>query len=179
METMRQERDSLGTRDVPDQAYYGIHTLRASENFPLSGMKTHDNLIQAIALIKKAAAEVNGELGYLPPTTAQAIVRAADEVMAGKWGDHFIVDALQGGAGTSSHMNVNEVLANRACELLGGKKGDYQLVHPLDHVNLGQSTNDVYPTALRLAAIWLLQPLRKPVLSFRMHCKARKPNLRR
>lgn len=156
---MRQEFDSLGTREVPEQAYYGIHTLRANENFPLSGMKTHDKLIQAMALIKKAAAEVNEELGYLPHAMAQAVVKAADEVMTGKWGDHFVIDALQGGAGTSSHMNVNEVLANRACELLGGKKGDYHLVHPLDHVNLGQSTNDVYPTALRIAAIWLLQPL--------------------
>lgn len=156
---MRQEKDLLGEREVPEDVYYGIHTLRAVENFPLSGYKVAPILIKAIALIKKAAAEVNGELGYLTEEQAQAIATAAVEVMDGKWQNQFVVDALQGGAGTSTNMNVNEVLANRAIELLSGKRGDYELVHPLNHVNMHQSTNDVYPTALRIAAVWLLKPL--------------------
>ncbi|HWR06285.1 aspartate ammonia-lyase [Sporomusa sp.] len=156
---MRVETDLLGEREVPADVYYGIHTLRAIENFPLSGYKVSYFLIKAITLIKKAAAEVNAELGYLSKEMAQAIAIAADEVMHGKWCDQFVVDALQGGAGTSTNMNVNEVLANRAIELLGGRPGDYDIVHPLNHVNMHQSTNDVYPTALRIAAIWLLKPL--------------------
>lgn len=156
---MRIEKDLLGEREVPAEVYYGIHTLRAQENFPLSGYRVPHVLIQAIALVKKAAAEVNAELGYLSPEVARAIAVAADEVVSGKWRDQFIIDALQGGAGTSTNMNVNEVLANRAIELLHGKRGDYTLVHPLNHVNMHQSTNDVYPTALRIAAIWLLKPL--------------------
>ncbi len=154
---MRRDKDLLGERDLPDEAYYGVHTLRAVENFPLSGYRVHPRLIAAIALIKKAAAEVNGEQGYLTADIARAIVRAADEVIDGQWRDQFVVDALQGGAGTSTNMNVNEVLACRANELLAGPKTGP--VHPLDHVNLHQSTNDVYPTALRIAAVWLLQPL--------------------
>ncbi len=156
---MRLEKDLLGEREVSEEVYYGIHTLRALENFPLSGYRVSTILIKAIALIKKAAAEVNAELGYLPKEQAQAIATAATEVMEGTWQDQFVVDALQGGAGTSTNMNVNEVLANRAIELLGGKRGEYNLVHPLNHVNMHQSTNDVYPTALRIAAIWLLKPL--------------------
>ncbi|SDE77402.1 aspartate ammonia-lyase [Sporomusa acidovorans] len=156
---MRIEKDLLGEREVPADVYYGIHTLRALENFPLSGYKVAAVLVKAIALIKKSAAEVNAELGYLPKELAQAIGTAANEIMDGKWQDQFVVDALQGGAGTSTNMNVNEVLANRAIEILGGSRGDYQLVHPLNHVNMHQSTNDVYPTALRIAAIWLLKPL--------------------
>jgi aspartate ammonia-lyase len=156
---MRQEKDLLGEREVPEEVYYGIHTMRALENFPLSGYRVSPILIKAIALIKKAAAEVNAELGYLPTEQAKAIATAADEVMAGKWQAQFVVDALQGGAGTSTNMNVNEVLANRAIELLGGTRGNYELVHPLNHVNMHQPTNDVYPTALRIAAIWLLKPL--------------------
>lgn len=156
---MRVEKDLLGEREVPSEVYYGIHTLRALENFPLSGYRVSAILVKAIALIKKAAAEVNAELGYLPKELAQAIMTAADEVMDGKWREQFVVDALQGGAGTSTNMNVNEVLANRAIELLAGQRGDYHVVHPLNHVNMHQSTNDVYPTALRIAAIWLLKPL--------------------
>lgn len=156
---MRWEKDLLGERQVPADVYYGIHTLRAVENFPLSGYKVNGKLIEAIALIKKAAAEVNSELGYLSTDIAKAVIQASDEIIAGQWREQFIVDALQGGAGTSTNMNVNEVLANRAIELLGGRLGDYQVVHPLNHVNLHQSTNDVYPTALRIAAIWLLKPL--------------------
>ncbi|CVK18570.1 aspartate ammonia-lyase [Sporomusa sphaeroides] len=156
---MRLEKDLLGEREVPADVYYGIHTLRAIENFPLSGYKVSVVLIKAIALIKKAAAEVNAELGYLPNDKAHAIALAADEVMDGQWEEQFVVDALQGGAGTSTNMNVNEVLANRAIEFLGGQRGNYSLIHPLNHVNMHQSTNDVYPTALRIAAIWLLKPL--------------------
>jgi aspartate ammonia-lyase len=156
---MRIEKDLLGERDLPDEVYYGIHTLRASENFPLSGYKVHPMLIMALALIKKAAAEVNAELGFLDAQIAQAITQAADEVYRGQFSEQFIVDALQGGAGTSTNMNINEVIANRANELLGGKLGEYQFIHPLNHVNMGQSTNDVYPTALKMAAIWLLKPL--------------------
>jgi len=156
---VRVEKDLLGEREIPLEVYYGIHTLRALENFPLSGYRVSVILIKAIALIKKAAAEVNAELGYLPKELAQAIMVAADEIMDGKWQDQFVVDALQGGAGTSTNMNVNEVLANRAIELLSGQRGEYSLVHPLNHVNMHQSTNDVYPTALRIAAIWLLKPL--------------------
>lgn len=154
---MRRDKDLLGERDIPADAYYGIHTLRAAENFPLSGYPVHRRLIEAIALVKKAAAEVNGELGYLPADVARAIAQAAGEVVAGNFREQFIVDALQGGAGTSTNMNVNEVLACRANELLTGDKSGS--VHPLDDVNMHQSTNDVYPTALRIAAIWLLQPL--------------------
>lgn len=156
---MRREKDLLGEMDIPDEAYYGIYTARARTNFPLTGLPVPDALIDAYMLVKKAAAQVNGELGYLPARIADAIAQAADEVLAGALRDQFVVDALQGGAGTSTNMNVNEVLANRANEILGGHKGDYQLVHPIMHVNLHQSTNDTYPTALRLAAINLLQPL--------------------
>ncbi|MGL5511808.1 MAG: aspartate ammonia-lyase [Sporomusa sp.] len=156
---MRLEKDLLGQREVPADVYYGIHTLRAQENFPLSNYKVSYILIKALALIKKAAADVNAELGFMSVDKAQAIAIAADEIINGQWQEQFVVDALQGGAGTSTNMNVNEVLANRANEILGGLRGDYSLVHPLNHVNLHQSTNDVYPTALRIAAIWLLKPL--------------------
>jgi aspartate ammonia-lyase len=154
---MRRDKDLLGERELPDGAYYGVHTLRAAENFPLSGYRVHPRLIAAIALIKKAAAEVNGELGFLEAPVAKAIAAAAEEIMDGKWREQFIVDALQGGAGTSTNMNVNEVLASRANELLAGILSGP--ITPLDHVNLHQSTNDVYPTAVRIAAIWMLQPL--------------------
>jgi aspartate ammonia-lyase len=156
---MRIEKDLLGEHTVPSGVYYGIHTQRAKENFPLSGYQTHPRLITAIALIKKAAAVVNRELEFLPAEIAAAIIQAADEVIQGQWRDQFVIDALQGGAGTSTNMNVNEVLANRANEILGGELGRYDQVHPLKHVNLHQSTNDVYPTALRIAAIELLKPL--------------------
>ena len=160
MENMfRLEKDLLGEKEVPVTAYYGVYTVRALENFPLSGCKVNKELIKAIALIKKAAAGVNEELGYVEHTVSTAIMTAATEVMEGSWESEFVIDALQGGAGTSTNMNVNEVIANRAIELLGGKFGDYRMVHPLDHVNLHQSTNDVYPTALRIAAIWLLKQL--------------------
>jgi len=156
---MRIEKDLLGERKVPKHVYYGIHTLRALENFTLIGQPIHPAVIKALAMVKKAAAEANRDLGYLPKDIADAIVAAADEIMVGQMEDQFPVDALQGGAGTSANMNINEVIANRAIELLGGEKGNYALVHPIEHVNLHQSTNDVFPTAIRVAAINLLRPV--------------------
>jgi len=155
----RTEHDLLGTMEVPAGAYYGIHAMRAAANFPLSGLRVHLELIRSIALVKKAAAITNQRVGALPEIKAKAICQACDEVTAGQWHDQFIVDAFQGGAGTSTNMNANEVLANRAIEILGGTKGDYSVIHPNDDVNLSQSTNDVYPTALKLAAIRLLLPV--------------------
>ncbi|MGH9760053.1 MAG: lyase family protein, partial [Blastocatellia bacterium] len=151
----RIERDSLGEREVPASAYYGIQTLRAVENFPISGWRPYPSLVKATVQIKKAAARTNATLGVLDARIGGAIESAADEVLSGAMSDQFIVDPFQAGAGTSHNMNVNEVLANRAIELLGGERGDYTKVHPNDHVNMGQSTNDVFPTAMRLAAIEL------------------------
>lgn len=155
----RWETDSLGKKAVPADAYYGIHTARAMDNFAVSGRTANPLLVDAIVMVKKAAANVNGKLGLMPAAVAEAIVWACDEISGGALRDQFTVDALQGGAGTSTNMNVNEVVANLAIERLGGQKGDYALVHPLNHVNCCQSTNDVYPTALRIAAIRLLRPL--------------------
>lgn len=155
----RTEKDSLGEKRVPSDAYYGINTVRAVENFPVSGRKTNRRLIEAVVLVKKAAALAHKGLEHYSAAVSDAIVKACDEILAGGYEDQFPVDAFQGGAGTSTNMNVNEVVANRAAELLGGSKGDYGLVHPLHHVNCCQSTNDVYPTALRIAAIKLLRPL--------------------
>ena len=160
---MRTESDLLGEREVPEDAYWGIHTLRARENFPLSGRASNAHLVTAMARVKIACALTNRDLGYLPADVADAIVDAARELVGGTLADHIVVDALQGGAGTSLNMNVNEVLANRAEELLGGKRGDYAHVDPLDHVNLHQSTNDVVPTAVRVAAITLLKRLEKSI----------------
>ncbi len=155
----RTEHDFLGEKEVPGDAYYGIHTIRAIENFAVSRQSVHPELIRAIATVKQATVEMNLSLGLLDGKLGSAIFQAAAEIADGKLADQFPLDAFQGGAGTSTNMNVNEVIANRAIELLGGQKGDYSLVHPLNHVNLSQSTNDVYPTALRIAAIRLLQPL--------------------
>ncbi len=155
----RTEKDALGEKQVPAEAYWGIHTQRALENFCLGGEKVLPSLIRALAMVKKAAVMANKELGDLPQDKADAIITACDEVQEGKWNAEFPLEALQGGAGTSTNMNVNEVLANRANELLGGKKGEYVLIHPLDHVNMHQSTNDVYPTALKCAAISALRVL--------------------
>lgn len=149
----RIEKDLLGEVKVPQTAYYGIHTVRAARNFPVSGLKTSRALIMAMAQVKQAAAGANMRAGLLDRRIGEVIVKAAEEVAGSGLSDQFIVDAFQGGAGTSTNMNVNEVIANRAIELLGGQKGDYRLVSPLGHVNLSQSTNDVYPTALRIAAI--------------------------
>ncbi len=155
----RMETDLLGEKAVPAEAYYGIHTIRAVENFDVSRQKVHPELLRALAVVKQAAAESNMSIGILDKNIGSAIFQAAEEIADGKFAEAFIVDAFQGGAGTSTNMNMNEVIANRAIELLGGKRGDYHLVHPLDHVNMSQSTNDVYPTALRIAAIRLLLPL--------------------
>jgi aspartate ammonia-lyase len=156
---VRIEHDLLGEREVPALAYYGIHTVRALENFPVSGLPLHGELIRALAQVKKAAALANLKAGLLEPRVGEAIIAACDEVAAGSLHQWFLVDPFQGGAGTSTNMNANEVIANRAIELLGGERGDYRLVHPNDHVNMSQSTNDVYPTAVRVAALRLLLPL--------------------
>lgn len=149
----RTERDPLGEFAVPADAYYGIQTARALDNFPISGLRAPAELVDATLLVKKGAAEANAALGRLDAEVAGAIVRAADEMLGGALRDQFVVDIYQAGAGTSHNMNTNEVLANRAAELLGGARGDYTRVHPNDHVNMGQSTNDVYPTATRLALL--------------------------
>lgn len=150
---MRKEKDLLGTVDIDDDAYYGIHTARARVNFALTGVAIHPALVEALVVVKKAAAVTNRAIGALDVSRAEAIIAACDEILAGALRDQFVVDGLQGGAGTSANMNANEVIANRAIEILGGRKGDYGLVHPLDDVNRFQSTNDVFPTALRIAAI--------------------------
>jgi aspartate ammonia-lyase len=155
----RSEKDSLGERAVPADAYYGIQTLRATENFPVSGYRAHPSLIRAIGLVKVAAAAANRDLRLLDRKLAGAIIVAAQEVARGKWDAEFVVDVYQAGAGVSFHMNANEVIANRAIELLGGRRGDYRKCHPNDHVNFGQSTNDVFPTAMRLAGIFLINDL--------------------
>src|SRR5437588_10455696 len=149
----RTERDPLGELQVPADAYYGVQTVRAVENFPISGLHASQDLVTATILIKKAAAEANAALGRLDRDVAAAIVKAADEILGGRLRDQFVVDVYQAGAGTSHNMNANEVLANRAAEILGGTRGDYTLVHPNDHVNMGQSTNDVFPTATRVALL--------------------------
>jgi aspartate ammonia-lyase len=149
----RIERDPLGEYPVPGEAYYGIQTARATENFPISGLRAPSDLIDATVLIKKAAARANVTLGRLAERLGEAIGRAADEILSGALRDQFVVDVYQAGAGTSHNMNTNEVLANRAEELLGGRRGEYRIVHPNDHVNMGQSTNDVFPTATRLALL--------------------------
>ena len=151
----RTERDPLGEFSVPADAYYGIQTARALANFPISGLRAPADLVVAAVLVKKAAAQANAALGRLDAAIGDAIVRAADEVLGGALRDQFVIDVYQAGAGTSFNMNVNEVLANRAAEILGGTRGDYRLVHPNDHVNMSQSTNDVFPTSTRLALLMI------------------------
>ncbi len=152
-EGFRTERDPLGELNVPAEAYYGVQTARAVENFPISGLRAHPDLVTATILIKKAAAEANASLGRLDHRVATAIRTAADEILAGRLRDQFVVDVYQAGAGTSHNMNANEVLANRAAEILGEARGVYTSVHPNDHVNMGQSTNDVFPASTRLALL--------------------------
>ena len=163
MSDFRIEHDLLGERPVPAARYYGIQTLRAVENFSITGIPIahYPRLVQALAYIKKAAAQANQELGLLDPALANAICAACDEILAGRLLEEFVVDVIQGGAGTSTNMNANEVIANRALELLGHHKGEYQFLHPLNHVNLSQSTNDVYPSALRLALSLKMDGLRR------------------
>jgi len=160
----RTERDSMGPVEVPEDAYYGASTMRAVHNFPISGLRFPRRFIRALGLIKGSAAEVNAELGLLEPRLAEAIVRAAEEVAEGRLDDQFVVDVFQTGSGTSTNMNANEVIANRAAELLGGQRGS-RLVHPNDHVNLGQSSNDVIPTAIHLSALLAIREELAPALS--------------
>jgi aspartate ammonia-lyase len=159
----REEKDSLGVKDIPANVYYGIQTARAVDNYPISGMRAHPTLIRAFGMVKEAAAGANRELGLLDEKIASAIIQAAKEVGQGKWDKEFVVDVFQAGAGVSFHMNANEVIANRAIEILGGTLGDYSKVHPNDHVNYGQSTNDVFPTGMRLATLLELENI-YPVL---------------
>ena len=163
MADVRKEKDSLGFVEVPATAYYGAQTARAVENYPISGLRAYPQLISALGMVKRAAAEANKDLGLVDAKRADAIVQAAQEVVDGKWNQEFVVDVFQAGAGVSLHMNSNEVIANRANEILGGKLGEYASVHPNDHVNYGQSTNDVFPTAMRLSTLLALEGL-YPVL---------------
>lgn len=152
----RIEHDLIGDRELPNSVYYGVHTLRAKENFPITDLpiSIYPDLIRALAFVKKAAAITNNELKVLNDERCKAITAACDEILAGKLHEHFVVDVIQGGAGTSANMNANEVIANRALELMGHQKGEFKYLHPNEHVNFGQSTNDVYPTAVKLAT-WL------------------------
>jgi aspartate ammonia-lyase len=156
---VRIEKDFLGSKEVPLHAYYGIQTLRAAENFPITGYRIHEELILAMARVKKAAALANMEIKQLNPALGNVIVQAAEEIIDGQWHDQFIVDPIQGGAGTSINMNANEVIANRAIEILGGTKGDYFTLSPNTHVNKAQSTNDAFPTAVHIAALSLIEKL--------------------
>lgn len=153
----RIESDSIGLKQVPKEAYYGVQSLRAAENFNITGLRLHKEFIKSLAQIKKAAAIANHEAGLLDENITNAIIQSCDEIIEGNLQDQFIVDPIQGGAGTSANMNINEVVANRAIEILGGEKGDYDIVHPNDHVNMGQSTNDVIPTAGKMTTIKLLE----------------------
>ncbi|WET77637.1 aspartate ammonia-lyase [Amycolatopsis sp. QT-25] len=157
----RVEHDLLGDKEVPADAYWGVHTARARENFPITGttISAYPHLIEALASVKEAAARADADLGLLEPAVADAIRRACREIREGALHDQFVVDVIQGGAGTSTNMNANEVIANRALELLGHEKGDYARVHPNEHVNLGQSTNDAYPTAVNVATIIAVREL--------------------
>ncbi len=156
---VRIEKDSLGELEVPESAYYGVQTARAIANFPISGLRPHPTFIKATAMVKWAAAETNITLKKIDPKIGKTIQQAAVEVISGKWNDQFVVDVFQAGAGTSHNMNTNEVIANRAIEILGGKRGEYKLVHPNDQVNMSQSTNDVFPTAMRVAALLMCEDL--------------------
>lgn len=159
---MRIEHDLLGDRELPLEAYYGVHTLRAVENFPISGVKVSafSDFVVALAQVKQASAEANRALGHLPADISAAIIAACGEIRSGQLHEHFVVDVIQGGAGTSTNMNANEVIANRALELLGRAKSDYRYLSPNEHVNLSQSTNDVYPTAVKIALIAGIHKLR-------------------
>lgn len=169
MQATRLEHDLLGEREVPNSAYWGIHTLRAIENFPISGVPIghYRSFVRAFGFIKEAAAIANLELGALDPELAPLIIQACIDVRDGKLDSEFVVDAIQGGAGTSSNMNANEVIANRALEIMGAQKGDYAKIHPLNHVNASQSTNDVYPTAVKIALIIEILALLKEIAHLR------------
>jgi aspartate ammonia-lyase len=166
---MRLESDLLGQREIPEEAYWGVHTLRAVENFPISGVPIghYRSLIRGLGFIKEASARANLQLGVITPEIAGPIIDAAIEVRDGKLDDQFVVDAIQGGAGTSTNMNANEVVANRALEIAGFKKGEFEHIHPLNHVNASQSTNDVYPTAIRVSMIIEIRALLEEVAYLR------------
>ena len=157
----RVEKDSIGKKNVPEDVYYGVQSLRAAENFHITGLNMHPEIINSLAYIKKAAAITNCEIGLLDKKVAQAIVQACDEILAGELHRDFIVDPIQGGAGTSVNMNVNEVLCNRALEIIGKPKGSYDIISPNNHANMAQSTNDVIPTAGKLTVLDLLKSLDK------------------
>ncbi|MGA8091484.1 MAG: lyase family protein, partial [Thermoplasmata archaeon] len=163
MTPSRQEKDSLGPRDVPESAYWGIQSLRGKENFPVSGLHASKHLIRSYAWLKLACCRANVELGGLDAERGKFIAQAAEEMAAGKFDGEFIVDVFQAGAGTSTNMNVNEVLANRALELAGKPRGNYEYMSPNDHVNRGQSTNDTYPAAAQVAVMFALKDLRVSV----------------
>jgi aspartate ammonia-lyase len=163
MADKRIEYDFLGALEISADAYWGIHTQRAIHNFPISGIKVNSRLIKSLAQIKNSCCLANRETGFLSKEKTEAIITACDEITAGKLSDQFPIDALQGGAGTSTNMNMNEVIANRAIEILSGNKGDYTIIHPLEDVNLHQSTNDVYPTAIKVSAIFRLRDLSKAI----------------
>src|SRR5437764_2400220 len=169
-QNLRVEKDSIGVKEIPADVYYGIQTARAVENYPISGMRAHPTLIRAFGMVKQAAAEANKQLDLIDQKLADAIIAAAKEVVNGKWNQEFVVDVFQAGAGVSFHMNTNEVIANRASEILGGKLGEYQ-VHPNDHVNYGQSTNDVFPTGMRLGALLELENLYPALESLASACE--------
>jgi len=160
-QNVRIEKDFLGTKEVPNEAYYGIQTLRAVENFPITGYRVHEELIKALAIVKKAAALANMDVKRLYEGLGNVIIKASDEIIDGKRNDEFIVDPIQGGAGTSMNMNINEMIANRALEFLGHEKGSYVHLSPNSHVNMSQSTNDVFPTAIHIATLNLLEKLLK------------------
>jgi aspartate ammonia-lyase len=170
---LRLEKDSIGPKEIPADVYYGIQTARAVENYPISGMKAHPTLVRAFGMVKRAAAEANKTLGLIDDKQADAIIKASQEVIDGNWDAQFVVDVFQAGAGVSFHMNSNEVIANRAIEFLGGKLGDYSVVHPNDHVNYGQSTNDVFPTGMRLATLLELEKLYPALESLAAACEAK------
>ena len=172
---IRTEHDLLGDRDVPADVYYGVHTARALENFPISGVpiSRRSDLVVALASVKQAAAEANQQLGQLDTAIADAIVAACIEIRGGELHDQFVVDEIQGGAGTSTNMNANEVIANRALEILGHQRGDYHVIHPLEHVNRGQSTNDVYPTAVKVAVGIAAGSLEQALRGLVEHCRTK------
>ncbi|WP_421014277.1 lyase family protein, partial [Glutamicibacter creatinolyticus] len=176
----RTEHDLIGDLEIPVEAYWGVHTLRAKENFHITGTTLEGNphLINALARVKQAAARANHELGLLDAEHAQAIDRACEAVAGGALHDQFIIDPIQGGAGTSTNMNANEVIANLALEILGHAKGEYQYLHPNDHVNLSQSTNDAYPTAVNIATYFATQPLLAAMQQLEDSCLAKATEFR-
>lgn len=173
MSENRIERDLLGEMELPEDAYYGIQTARAIENFPITGYPPHKELIRALGYVKKSAAMANSDIGVLNKKISAAIVAASEDVISGKLNNHFVVDSIQGGAGTSFNMNANEVIANRAIELLGGKKGNYMMVSPNTHVNMAQSTNDAFPTAIHIACLNLAKGLKSELKELIMAMEAK------